>query len=103
MRYLFFSTFLCYLNGCFFFSISINRAHELWMNRYYDPFNPELHVYIFKSDPSIHVLRSEGARMTAWSSLVGHIRDGWIHFTGNMQFRFWQTWDNRYDNAWTPT
>jgi hypothetical protein len=73
------------------------------MNRYYDPFNPELHVYILKSDPSIHVLRSEGARMTAWSSFVGHIRDGWINFTGNMQFRFWQTWDNRYDNAWTPT
>ena len=91
------------------FSISVNRAQEFWLNRYYDPFNPELHLYVFKSDASIHVLRSEGARTTAWSSLVGHIWDGWIYLFGNMQFDFWQAWDSdkgpvlRYDNTWIPT
>jgi hypothetical protein len=78
------------------------------LNRYYDPFNPELHLYIFNSDATLHVLRSEGSRATtAWSSLVGHIWDGWIYFIGNMPFRFWQTWDKgvvlQYDNTWTPT
>ena len=57
---------------------------------------------------SIHVVRSEGARTTEWSSLVEYIRAGWIYFTGNMQFHFWQAWDNkdtvlRYENPWTPT
>lgn len=84
-------------------SISINRAQELWLNRYYDPFNPELHLYIFKSDASIHVLGLEGARTSAWSSLVGRIWDGWIY----LQFHFWQVLDKssvvRFDNARTPT
>ena len=89
-----------------FLSISINRAQELWLDRYYDPFNPELHLYIFKSDATLHVLRSEGARTTVWS-LVGHIWDGWIHFIGNVQFCFWQPWHKdavlQYDATWTPT
>jgi hypothetical protein len=89
------------------FSISINRAQELWLNRYYDPFNPELHLYIFESDASIYVLGSEGARTMAWSSLVGQIWDGWIYFIGSMQFHFCRTWDKgsvlRFDNARIPT
>ena len=89
--------------------MSINRAQELWLNRYYDPFNPELHLYIFKSDASMHVLRSEGSRTTAWFSLVRNFWDGWIYFIGDMQFRFWQAWESdmgtvlRYDNPRTPT
>jgi len=89
------------------YRISINRAQELWLNRYYDPFNPELHLYIFKSDTSMYVLRSQGSRTTAWSSLVGRIWDGWIYFIGNMHFHFLQAWDKdavfRYDNSRTPT
>ena len=105
MQYLFFP--LLSVVSTVAFSIFINLAQELWLNRYYDPFNPELDIYIYKSDASMHVLRSEGARTTAWSSLVGHIWDGWIYFIGNMQFRFWQASDKgpilRYSNAWTPT
>ena len=91
------------------YSISINWAQELWLNRYYDPFNPELQAYLYisKSDMSIHDLRSEseGASRTAvWSSLAGRIWDGWIYFIGNMQFLFWpESAVLRYDNAWTPT
>lgn len=85
------------------FSISINRAQELFLNTYYDPFNPELHLYIFKSDASLHVLRSEGVR-TPWSLLVRHMWDRWIHFTGSI---VWQIWDKgavlQYDHTWTPT
>ena len=87
-------------------SISINRAQEFWLNRYYDPFNPELHLYTSKFGMS-PFLRSEGARTTAWSSLVGKFWDMWIYFIGSVQFCFWQTWDKgavlQYDNAWTPT
>ena len=87
--------------------MSINQAQEIWLNRYYDPFNPELQLYIFKSDASIYVLRSEGARTTVRISLVGNIWDGWIYFIGNILFRFWQAVDEgpvlRYDKARTPT
>lgn len=80
------------------FSISINRAQELFLNTYYDPFNPELHLYIFKSDASLHVLRSEGVRTTPWSLLIRHMWDRWIHFTGRDKGAVVQ-----YDHAWTPT
>ena len=87
------------------FSTSINWAQELCLNRYYDPFNPELHLYVFNSqaDTSIPV------RTTALSSLpvVGDIWNGWIYFIRDMQLRFWEAWDKdadvRYDNVWTPT
>ena len=82
----------------------MNWAQELWLNRYYDPFNPELHLYISKSE---HVLHSEGARTTSEPSFIRHMWNMWIYFVESIQFYFWQAWGKgsvlQYHNTWTPT
>lgn len=87
-------------------SLSITRARNLFFNAYYDPFNPELHLYIFKSD-SLHHLESSStlwpnallhAGSEAWSTWFESLGDYYREYIG----QFW-TMDLQLNNSWPPT
>lgn len=86
-------------------SMSITRARNLFFNAYYDPFNPELHLYIFKSDSTLHLDSSS----TLWPKAL--LRAGseawatWFESVGDYREYIWQFWtmDIQQSNSWPPT
>ncbi|KDR75369.1 hypothetical protein GALMADRAFT_552311 [Galerina marginata CBS 339.88] len=95
------------------YRIAINRARELFLNTYYDPFNPEVHLYVFNSDSSLYLRDSKISGVSWYSLLQRFFRAAgektwynWLHLIGDMPSYFWNIWNDDaipQNMAWLPT
>ncbi|PPQ89523.1 hypothetical protein CVT25_012195 [Psilocybe cyanescens] len=91
----------------FIFRISEHWANQRYLNSYYDPFNPELYLYVSKSDHSLYLLDDDLSR-TSWASYARTLFSGgrktwydWMRATREIQSYLWNIWTN--DSTESPT
>ncbi|CAA7259228.1 unnamed protein product [Cyclocybe aegerita] len=84
------------------YRLCMNHARNFFMNSYYDPFNPELHLFVFKSDISY-------LPAIPWPRLSVHRggnlwHSGW-HLIGDLQLYLGRIWSGgiQQGSVWTPT
>jgi hypothetical protein len=85
--------------------MSINRARNLFFHAYYDPFNPELHLDILKSDSTLHLHFSSTLWPKALLRVGSEAWAPWFGFVGDYREYIWQFWtkDIQPSNSWPPT
>jgi len=83
--------------------VAVTRARNLFFKAYYDPFNPELHLYIFKSDNSLHLPRLDSSS-TSWPrTLLSYGRSSLFDFV-NIPSYMAQLWPmDEQNKVWPPT
>jgi len=84
--------------------LSVNRARELFLNSYYDPFNPELHLYIFKYDTSLPLTDSSIPDQTISEVFLqkgGKVWYDWLSFWGHI--KVWGPDAISHSSARSPT
>lgn len=88
--------------------LSLDRARYLYLNNYYDPFHPELHLYVFKPDTSFRLSHMD-TPSTSWSMVL--LQSGtrvWhtsLHFFRDLQLYIGQLWSGGVQQTavWAPT
>jgi serine/arginine repetitive matrix protein 2 len=104
----------------FAFRFATARARDIFLTTYYDPFYPDLHLYITKPDAlrhsvvsslarapswSLHSLR-ETLRRHGWNVVVKEILDRLLLVVSDWQRQAWEAWgfeDQLLKISWPPT
>src|SRR5262245_14167061 len=101
-------------------SVATIRARDIFLTTYYDPFYPDLHLYITKPDTLRHSIVASLARVPSWSLLtlretlkrhgwkvvVKEVLDRFILVISYWQRLAWEAWgleDQLQKISWPPT
>lgn len=94
-------------------SISTARAKDIFLSQYYDPYYPELHLYVTRPDP----FRLSMAHTSHWSifsipdtfhreGIKGVVLDAWngvAMSAWDWQQSLWEAWGTAEPVSWPPT
>ncbi|KAF8904385.1 hypothetical protein CPB84DRAFT_665725 [Gymnopilus junonius] len=101
-------TLVQFLLLVFVYRLAINLTKRHFLNTYYDPFNPDVHLYLFNSDSSRPFTDSDFSG--SWYYLVirylgGKSWHGLLHFAKDIPSYFWNLWDDESvsGSVWLPT
>ncbi|PFH52024.1 hypothetical protein AMATHDRAFT_141155, partial [Amanita thiersii Skay4041] len=98
--------------------IALKQAREFFLNTYYDPFSPELHLYTIRPDTLRHIRSASFSSETCWITVFETLeRDGWkaaigtvwnsvFIFIYDLQRRMWEGWGQEGVEqmvGWPPT
>ncbi|KAH9485264.1 hypothetical protein JR316_0002171 [Psilocybe cubensis] len=92
---------------------TVNRISDYWarqryLNSYFDPFNPELYLYLSNSDHSLYLLDDDLSR-TSWTSYARTLLIGgrtswynWLQVTRELPSYLWSMWASDPTESLTP-
>jgi len=95
------------------YRVSTARAKDIFLNTYYDPYYPELHLYVTKPD-AFRLSMSHASRWSifsmpdtlrrgGWQTAVSEAWNGLSMMVWDWQNQAWDNWGAAETVSWPPT